>query len=219
MSSQFIISIKATKMVKCRFPDCDATLSSVKIRNIHEGLEHPVWSCKFPQCSSKTRSHTTYQKHLKSNHTNTELLKCNICDKVFKSMMTLKPHQDAHKSIKSYNCDSCPLTFSGARNLREHKKRKQNKGVFPCSKCDLRCSSTGDLNRHVSIVHGPSQNLPCKVCGYIFKNKKGLKQHMVRHQTQGLKVTAASENWSKVTTVTYTTNGEYVDIVSWHPNI
>ena len=210
-------------MFTCRYTTCDVRVSSAKVRNAHERITHFTWKCPTPNCSSELSKFETYQKHRKICTSDSTLLSCHTCGRKFKNQATLTPHLLNHQDFKTYPCDTCAKTFETKKGLAEHRARKQNKGQYPCNQCDSRFSAANALNRHILNSHKSGDGVPCTICDRILKNKKTLTQHLNLHKTKGLKVTSPN-SWASETdaipikTLSFTPQGEYLNMLSWHPS-
>ncbi|KAH0630351.1 hypothetical protein JD844_013296, partial [Phrynosoma platyrhinos] len=56
---------------------------------------------------------------------------CFICNRTFKSMVSLSNHQRIHPGAKTYECCSCGETFTVKKKLFEHLKRHGKEGKDP----------------------------------------------------------------------------------------
>ena len=83
-----------------------------------------------------------------------EVLKCDYCDKEFKTISTLTFHRKKNHQIKiEYKCSICEKLFFGSSNLKKH-------------------------NRNVhSIKDNRIAILKCNICGNDFVTHKGLREH------------------------------------------
>ena len=101
------------------------------------------------------------KKHLTKRN-----LKCEQCDKKFKSNAALKYHlsfihgdENETKASMNNKCDE--------------------KVKYPCDQCSTELSSKYGLRTHIKNVHeGGGRNYPCKVCGKAFLASSSLKEHV-----------------------------------------
>ena len=65
-------------------------------------------------------------------------LKCEICDKEFKSNNGLKTHLNlVHKLMKEHQCNICQAVFKVQRQLNSHVKiAHENKKYHKCDSCE-----------------------------------------------------------------------------------
>lgn len=80
-------------------------------------------------------------------------IECDICGAKMAYRYQLVPHMECHVNGKSYTCPHCPKTFNTRRAMRKHE------------------------NIHKNL----SKRYNCEVCGWLFREKNGLTQHMRKH--------------------------------------
>ena len=81
------------------------------------------------------------------------IYKCDVCDKSFVLIHTLKRHfKIIHNDCKgsSCKCDYCGKTFLSTGHLRRHVESKQDIRIVPrCDQCKKPFSSNDTLRRHM----------------------------------------------------------------------
>lgn len=80
-------------------------------------------------------------------------IECDICGAKMAYRYQLVPHMECHVNGKSYTCSHCTKTFNTRRAMRKHE------------------------NIHKNL----SKRYNCEVCGWLFREKDGLTQHMRKH--------------------------------------
>ena len=90
------------------------------------------------------------QKHKDCMKTN---LKCNMCDREFKSRAEFIKHKKSHKSVLpgKLKCEECHRVFDEMWKLEAHTKTHKK---YECDKCDKKFSYENVLNKHIQISHG-----------------------------------------------------------------
>lgn len=83
-----------------------------------------------------------------------------------------------HELKLSEQCDICLKYFL---NMKSHKlKVHTTKEMVECNECGKKVSPTY-LKTHIRSYHGERKEIPCEICGKIFKNTKNYKVHMGLH--------------------------------------
>ncbi|KAG4071020.1 hypothetical protein HA402_001457 [Bradysia odoriphaga] len=91
-----------------------------EMRDAQEGNEMPV-SC--PICNKKVQNKRLLSKHIKYSHGERNH-KCTLCDKAFKTGLSLKEHIAAlHTGADLYSCTYCERTFKSKANMYSHQKK------------------------------------------------------------------------------------------------
>ena len=114
------------------------------------------------QCSKVfvTKDHLT--KHMNSVHTENNI-KCQDCDKVFKTQTHLNNHNLVHND-KQLSCISCGRLYKNSRTLKKHS----------CNdKLDI--SNANQQNKPDKKKH---ENYVCLICRKKFKNSYLLEKHI-----------------------------------------
>ncbi|XP_042304176.1 zinc finger protein 260-like [Sceloporus undulatus] len=121
---------------------------------------------------------------------------CFICNRTFKSIVSLSNHQRIHPVAKTYECSSCGKTFTVKKkfvaHLRKHEKGKGYKGpssttmqrTVPSGKMPYKCLECKKffMRKDLLIVHqrrhAAKRPYMCPECGKSYIRK----EHFARHQ-------------------------------------
>ena len=144
---------------------CDITYASNQKRNRHiESVHNMILVSNEKNCESCDASFQ-FQHQLESHmaKAHIEALKCIICNKIFKSTVTLKNHVAAVHVGK--------------------KKNPEGEKTFPCDICNITLATKPSKKRHLANVHGEifeqkDKNTKCKICKANFKFPFQLKSHI-----------------------------------------
>ena len=97
-------------------------------------------------------------------------LKCEICDKEFKSSESLKYHFNiTHNLEEEHQCNICKKVFIIQKQLTSHVKIVHgNKKHRKCDSCGKLFSQAGSLKIHINSVHNGQKDYKCgsKQLGY-----------------------------------------------------
>ena len=110
---------------------------------------------------------------MESEHENTGPVKCEFCEKEFKSRDTLNCHKNARNKtpqicrkidldfkFASRTCQLCSKIFKYPSTLKIHKEIVHDKILpFKCEPCDRRFSNSYNLKVHIDIKHKKTETL------------------------------------------------------------
>ena len=115
-------------------------------------------------------------------------IKCDRCDKVFKSKHVLNQHlSTVHgvKGYKTYDCSRCSLRFNSLASLSRHQAIAHGIGNITTYTCDI-CSKVfkedRKLKSHKTLVHGigKRENYTCYICHKVMRHKSYLQKHLAQ---------------------------------------
>ena len=136
-------------------------------------------------CGEKFKNVPSYEKHLKSEHKDSKLLTCSICDKHISSFQKLAMHKARHNK-KTYQCKHCDFATGFYRRFQSHVNyhRKNPTFIPKCFQCGL-----ASFNLEWVETHGKQQH--CKKCivnGFLtlFTCQKKYSDHLWTCKGQGL---------------------------------
>ncbi|XP_020711779.2 zinc finger protein 652-B-like isoform X2 [Athalia rosae] len=117
----------------------------------------------------------------------TDNLKCDTCNKSFKSSFQLLRHnrlkhaREDDVTSRNYPCDLCPKRYADQNALARHRKTHTNEKPFQCLECHKTFPSSTALRRHLTQHNPQSRRLPCIYCGRRFPDKTVLAKHEQSH--------------------------------------
>lgn len=139
------------------------------------------------------------QRH-NQTHLNEKRFQCAICGKKFLRSSHYKTHLRVHIGGKKIKCNLCNILVSSIPTLRRHIKNihepkgLKNEKFEPNFTCDF-CPQQFRLRKQLN-AHREKHELPCPICGKIFKGPARLKRHTDDHE-RSVKCTICSATFSR----------------------
>ena len=196
---------KYEKVYKCKF--CEKVFKTFKAKRSHEEMHKEnekgknEFSC--PSCDKSYKNVQDLLKHIKAkNHEYPESLKgkklvqdgtimCNICHRYVKRMdHHLKTHHS--ENSRNFKCDVCNFETDRKDTLRKHQYLKHKivtRGFrfidktfetdevdFTCFDCKKKFTTKLGIENH--IIQPTCEDIKCKFCGKVFKERKTLLYHI-----------------------------------------
>ena len=131
----------------------------------------------FKGCASLRNCcvHASFEHFGVSWEMDTEIQRCDICNKKFANNDALGKHKRQAKG----SCDACGKLFCSRSGLFKHKANVHGAGNKPMPKCDI-CNkgfiSKETLNKHKKFYHG-NFKVNCDQCGKTFRSPDALLYH------------------------------------------
>lgn len=113
----------------------------------------------------------------------TQVYKCDLCNKEVVSKLTFKYHLSRHTGNKKpFDCEVCGLTFSTAYSYKTHNRIHTGERPFVCAveNCGLGFRSKSTLQQH-ELVHVEDRPYACPICPDSFKRLYSLNMHKTTH--------------------------------------
>ncbi|XP_029172694.1 zinc finger protein 286A-like isoform X2 [Nylanderia fulva] len=117
----------------------------------------------------------------------TDNLKCDICNKSFKTSCQLLRHnrlkhaREEDITTRNFPCDLCPKRYPDQTSLARHRKTHTGDRPFQCLECQKNFPTSTALRRHLTLHNSQSRPLPCIYCGRRFMDKTSLAKHEESH--------------------------------------
>ncbi|CAG0917473.1 unnamed protein product, partial [Notodromas monacha] len=105
------------------------------------------------RCSFVGMTETAFGIHAALEHREEQVIKCDECDKEFKTQRTLRDHENSVHGKKTYECAECGLVNSSRTAYERHlETHKPMKGMKLCPQCG-KALRAGSLLGHMIVFH------------------------------------------------------------------
>ncbi|XP_071143172.1 zinc finger protein 91-like [Mytilus edulis] len=79
--------------------------------------------------------------------------KCEVCQRSFREVATLRKHEQLHRADRPYVCTTCGKSFLWSSNLKVHERVHTGERPYKCKICHRCFTQSNDLRRHERNVH------------------------------------------------------------------
>lgn len=149
---------------------------------LHSGLK--PFSCDF--CHERFTRSENRQRHILQMHQEGSRFKCEVCQKMFGKLHSMKRHMKSHDDERPFACDICGNRYFRSDKLASHKlthiSRTDDEDdaarKFSCNVCDKRFTRKDHMQRH-QAAHTGIKLHECAFCSKRFSRK----DNQTKHQT------------------------------------
>ncbi|KAH8420763.1 hypothetical protein KR222_004314, partial [Zaprionus bogoriensis] len=160
---------------KCN--ECERVFVSLEYLNEHQA-SHAAHTCQ--ECAQQFESKEQLGRHMVQTHKRNLRNQCNVCQKVFTMLSTLRDHMRIHTGEKPFLCNICGKGFTQNANLRQHKLRHSDIKPFKCELCINSFVTKAELTSHAR-THTGVKPFECQVCHAKFTTNCSLAKHKRKH--------------------------------------
>ena len=156
---------------------CDHKTSScngIQGMQLQTKLKLSKFTCN--ECDKSFENTTQLQRHQASHFVQCSVLRCG---KIFVSDKYYTTHHKKHEKVQPFMCDICNKTFPDLKSLKIH-KRVHTKRKHICPLCQKGCLTPSILRGHM-LVHTGEKPHQCDICNMHFRRKNHLTNHMEIH--------------------------------------
>ncbi|CAG9573576.1 unnamed protein product [Danaus chrysippus] len=179
---------------KTKCTSCGASFDTVEQLNEHKALfvkdakkikisetiKEESTEMKCDHCEKVFKTRANLLQHKLLHTERIRNFACHICGKMFFTKGTLVTHMVTHEDTKPFKCDHCPLTFRAKGNLISHISLHSGLKPFICEQCGKSFRVKRHLMSH-SIVHTDLRPFVCEYCHKAFRFKTRLNLHLRQH--------------------------------------
>ncbi|XP_061725526.1 zinc finger protein 425-like isoform X8 [Cydia pomonella] len=158
--------------------ECPKVFRMRAARDYHKAHAHakaPRYEC--PHCNMRFDGYYDRMNHLNATHSEKEVsYRCPHCELTFKTSGKRAIHvRSVHfPPQRDFRCTSCEWSFKTAYELRRHTVKHSGERNFHCNVCDKSFPRNRALRTHLKT----HDDLGCKWCGAMFKQRMQLLAHM-----------------------------------------
>lgn len=107
---------------------------------------------------------------------------CDICGARMSFRFQILAHMECHLNLQAYKCDDCPKKFNTRRALMKHTRiiHRNIAKRYNCEQCGWLFHEKCGLNQHM-LKHTGERPFACKVCDKRFNQSSYLNIHMRTH--------------------------------------
>ncbi|KAM3955602.1 uncharacterized protein ACR2FA_010470 [Aphomia sociella] len=131
-------------------------------------------------CNKEFKSRSNLLQHKLVHTERSRDFSCHVCGKMFYTKGTLGTHMMTHEDTKPYKCEFCPMAFRARGNLQSHISLHSAAKPFVCEQCGKSFRVKRHLKSH-SIVHTDLMPYVCEYCNKAFRFKTRLNLHLRQH--------------------------------------
>lgn len=178
----------------------------------HKKLHHvktkvgPV-SLQCAYCNEHCKSRSDLENHMKNHQINSSKgkHKCNICDEIYSSAITLAEHKLSHCKIVSGNtCTQCKTVLTDEQSFYSHQLQhsavmnKPNSQISLPANCIICCQTLQTdveikLHANFHLQHLIQKEFLCSVCSRIFDTRTGIVVQGYEKSSENLQISVCKE--------------------------
>lgn len=173
---------QAGNSISCKQTGCAKMFSTELGMRRHYELKHILgksWPC--PECGERFWRKLQLKQH-SFKHTGQYPHRCDLCEKGFMNLKSLRNHRTTHALHK---CESCTAEFTRWTDLVAHRKL-QHATFYQCDICQVKFPAKRNLKTHIKI-HCESQEVfqcPHEGCPKFYEYERNLMVH-IRSKHEG----------------------------------
>ncbi|XP_063836972.1 zinc finger protein 43-like isoform X19 [Ostrinia nubilalis] len=159
---------------------CDENFQHFKLLNQHINIHFRNFICE--ECGAGFATALRLKSHVLNHEKGS--FKCEICDKVLRTVASLKAHVERiHMKVRKNKCHHCDETFLDYCSKIMHMVNVHGVKVpeYRCKLCPKVYLVSTKLNCHMKKSHFQTKKYQCDICQKEFSAPHTLKEHSVCH--------------------------------------
>uniref|UniRef100_A0A1Q3EZY3 Putative transcription factor iiia n=1 Tax=Culex tarsalis TaxID=7177 RepID=A0A1Q3EZY3_CULTA len=176
--------VQPVNVFRCKHATCGKAFGTEQNMRRHYEVKHVLgksWSCG--ECGERFWRKLQLKQH-SVKHTGSYPHKCDICEKGFINLKSLRNHRTTHAL---HRCDSCPAEFTRWTDLVAHRKL-QHATLYRCDVCQAKFPSKKNLKAHAKVHNGDDDRevfqCPWEGCPKFYDYERNLMAH-IRSKHEG----------------------------------
>ena len=131
------------------------------------------------------------KKHVDDNRidvdvgSNDKQFQCEICERYFLTLPTLRAHKQILHERAPLKCDICDFTSKHVTSMNRHKLShlglRHEEKQYQCENCDYATNFKDQMARHRGARHGEKKKRTCEKCSASFNNDTSYFIHKRKH--------------------------------------
>lgn len=178
-------SLNVKDFIRFLCSHCEQEFASWYRLKEHSEVAHKVSPIVTCICGITLKSKSVMYKHVQ-DHRNPNLLSCDKCPRVTKTLAALNKHKMRHipKSERKFCCASCEKIFYSKEALKSHERSHipiEERKIYRCDICNMKFTTRSSAASHKRVVHDKIKGYVCDLCGYACGTNGELRQHRAIH--------------------------------------
>lgn len=183
-----------------------------KLHHVKTKVGQVSLQCAY--CNEHCKSRSDLENHMKNHQINSGKgkHKCNICDEIFSSAITLAEHKLSHCKIVSGNtCTQCKTVLIDEQSFYSHQLQhsavlnKNNAQISLPANCIVCCQTLQTdveikLHANFHLQHLSQKEFLCSICNRVYDTRTGMPITMYEKSGENLQVSLCRECISKCST-------------------
>ncbi len=137
-------------------------------------------------CEKELSSLQSLESHFYAIHAKSKYFLCCYCGEILNSRQSYSDHRKKDcQSYKPVQCQVCQKVFSTVATLKIHDKNKHRpyeERKFPCDHCSYRFNQKSVLRNHINETHKKLKPFECGQCHKCFSRKLTRDRHVDRNK-------------------------------------
>lgn len=153
---------------------CKKVFSTQQFLQLHQEVHKINFVCEAHGCNKGFSQRAAYEKHKKTHEEQNVV--CNVCGKMFVSVLRLNSYLQYHRTDRSFICHICHKGFNTKDILTKHERIHMKTRPSCREICGWGCNKVCSLRKHMD-AHNNIKRYKCDACGKLYSGKTSLINH------------------------------------------